>query len=151
MPKHEYSSDNQPAERSPRGRDKRLLIIEAMERCGGSESGFYDLLVQSALGLSEDERIQKMQGMAFPEMMKRLHPVPKQVAPMIEFDYPSRGSLSEKANAVECAMAEGKMPPDIGVSMLTALGHVAKVEEITDIKQQLAELQEMVEALRSGN
>lgn len=140
-----FDSENQPKERSPRGRDKRLLIIEALERQGQSEKEFYDLLVMAALGISEDESVAKLQPVAFTEMMKRLHPIPKQVAPVIEFDYPADGTLLEKAQAIEAGISDATIPPDIGIGLIQALANVAKVEEVTEIKERLERLEQLLE------
>jgi len=95
MAKHEFSSDNQPATRRPRGRDKRTLILEALERAGVNEEGFYDRLVLEALTPQGEDG--KTNQVAFQELWKRFHPVPKPVAPTIQFEYPITGTLVDRA------------------------------------------------------
>jgi len=142
MAKHEFSSDNQPATRRPRGRDKRTLILEALERAGVNEEGFYDRLVLEALTPQGEDG--KTNQVAFQELWKRFHPVPKPVAPTIQFEYPITGTLVERARAIETGIAEGIIPPDIGVSMITALGHVARTEEVTEIRERLERLEALI-------
>ena len=142
MAKHEFSSDNQPATRKPRGRDKRTLILEALERAGVNEEGFYDRLVLEALTPQGEDG--KTNQVAFQELWKRFHPVPKPVAPTIQFEYPITGTLVERARAIETGIAEGIIPPDIGVSMITALGHVARTEEVTEIRERLERLEALI-------
>jgi len=157
MPKEEgqFTSEKQPKVRKPRGKDKRTLILESLERLGVTEEGFYDRLVLEALGDvggigddSDDNRERKVNHVAFQELWKRFHPVPKPVAPVINFEYPADGTLMDRARAIELGIAEAIIPPDIGVSLLSALAHIAKTEEVTEIKEQLAQLQEIVEQLR---
>ena len=142
MAKHEFLSDNQPATRRPRGRDKRTLILEALERAGVNEEGFYDRLVLEALTPQGEDG--KTNQVAFQELWKRFHPVPKPVAPTIQFEYPITGTLVERARAIETGIAEGIIPPDIGVSMITALGHVARTEEVTEIRERLERLEALI-------
>lgn len=142
MAKHEFSSDNQPATRKPRGRDKRTLILEALERAGVNEEGFYDRLVLEALTPQGEDG--KTNQVAFQELWKRFHPVPKPVAPTIQFEYPITGTLVERARAIETGIAEGIIPPDVGVSMITALGHVARTEEVTEIRERLERLEALI-------
>lgn len=140
-----FDTDNQPKERSPRGRDKRLLVIEALERLGKSESEFYDILVMAALGLSDDDDMRKLQPVAFSEALRRLHPIPKQVAPLIDFDYPANGTLLEKASAIESGIADATIPPDIGIGLIQALANVAKVEEVTELKERIERIEQLLE------
>lgn len=144
--KHRFDSDNQPApeSRKPRGKDKRTLILEALERAGVNEEGFYDRLVLEALsGSGEDGKVNQV---AFTELWKRFHPVPKPVAPAIVFDYPAGGTLADRARAIELGIAEGIIPPDIGVSLLAALGHVAKAEEVTEVLERIGRIEEALNA-----
>lgn len=149
MAKHEFGKDNQPKNRKPRGRDKRTLILEALERQGVTEDGFYDRLVIEALGLcgedADDSEARKVNQVAFTELWKRFHPVPKPVAPTVEFDYPKDGTLLEKAQSIELGIAEGIIPPDIGMGLIQTLSNVAKVEEVTEIKDRLERLEELLE------
>ncbi len=148
MAKHKYDSKNQPApeKRKPRGKDKRTLILDALSRAGVSEEGFYDRLVIEALGVSGEDGDGKANQVAFIELWKRFHPIPKPVAPAIVFDYPAGGTLADRARAIELGIAEGIIPPDIGVSLLAALGHVAKAEEVTEVLERIARIEEALNA-----
>lgn len=145
----QFDKDNQPSNRKPRGRDKRTLILEALERQGVTEEGFYDRLVIEAMGLcgedADDNEARKINQVAFTELWKRFHPVPKPVAPTIEFDYPESGSLLDKAKAIELGVAEGIIPPDIGMGLIQSLANVAKVEEVTELKERVERIEELLE------
>lgn len=73
----------------------------------------------------------------------------KALSPPVEFDYPENGTLTEKSAAIEKAIASGEISPDTGVNLLAALSHVAKIEEVTEIRGELDQLQEIVEQLRT--
>lgn len=141
----EFTPENQPKKRKPRGKSQRTLLQESLERLGTSEASFYDTMIMAALGLTEDESILKLQSFAFPEVVKRLYPIPKQVAPTVEFDYPKDGTLTEKASAIEVAISDGVIPPDVGVNLISVLAHVAKIEEVTEIKERLDRIEQMIE------
>ena len=141
----EFNSEYQPnpENRKPRGKGKRNQLIAALERMGHTEESFFDLMVMAALGSTEDEAILKLQSYAFPEVAKRLYPIPKQVAPTVEFDYPKNGTLKEKASAIEAAISDGLIPPDIGVNLISVLTGVAKIEEVTELVARLDRLEEL--------
>lgn len=140
----EFNSEYQPdpENRKPRGPGKRNQLLKALDRLGYSEEKFYDVMVMAALGLTEDESILKLQSYAFPEVAKRLYPIPKQVAPTVTFDYPKDGTLMDKANAIELAISDGMIPPDIGVSLISVLSHVARIEEESELKESIRRIQE---------
>lgn len=146
MAKHKFDSENQPApeSRKPRGKDKRTLILEALERSGVTEEGFYDRLVAEALAPQGEDG--KTNQVAFQELWKRFHPVPKPVAPTVQFEYPINGTLVDRARAIESGIAEGIIPPDIGVSLLNALGQVAKAEEVTELLERISKIEEALNA-----
>lgn len=133
MSKHEFSEGNQPKERKPRGKSERTKILEAMKRCEKTEDGFYDLLVERAHD--------KHDSFGFTELLKRISPIPKQTMPFIKIDYPDKGTLVEKANAVEIAIFNGTIPPDVGISLLGSLGSVAKTEEVTELSKRIESIE----------
>lgn len=50
-------------------------------------------------------------------------------------------SLSDQASAVLAAVAEGKMPPDTGGMILSALASTAKALELADLMHRIAALE----------
>src|SRR5690606_41877912 len=50
-------------------------------------------------------------------------------------------TLSDKAQAVINAVARGECPPDIGATMIQALGACAKIIEIDELERRLATLE----------
>lgn len=74
----------------------------------------------------------------------RVLPVPKSTMEPVKFSLPANSSLVEKCDAVMQAIATGKLPPDIGLNMLTALGTVARVTETEQLAAELAEIKKML-------
>jgi len=86
MAKHLFNSENQPKNR--RGKDKRQLLIAALERQGLSEDALYDKIVQMAVHEGDSAMMK--------ELIVRFSPLPKPVAPTFEVDFPDEGTPVEK-------------------------------------------------------
>lgn len=138
MAKKLFTSDNQPKKR-PRGKSERTKFIEALERNSYSEDDFYDKLVQSAMG---DDG-----GIALESVLKRVSPIPKQVAPMIKFKYNKNAKPHEKADQLIEAISLGYVPPDLGGMLIGSIKAMVDIEEYTDLKARI----EKLEAALSGN
>jgi CO/xanthine dehydrogenase FAD-binding subunit len=52
-----------------------------------------------------------------------------------------QGSLTEKGEAVLTAVADGEMAPDQGATMIGALGTLARVAELDDLKRRIEALE----------
>lgn len=127
-----FTEDNQPIKR--RGKSTRTKILEAMERQGVTEEGFYDLLITKAFNPESD--------FSFNELLKRMSPIPKQVAPMVNFDFPQNARPHEQAEAVMLAVSNGVIPPDIGATFVNSIKHMIEIEESTDLKDRIKKLEE---------
>lgn len=126
-----FTEDKQPLKR--RGKSERTKILEAMERKEKTEDGFYDLLVQRAFN-PEDQ-------FGFGEMLKRISPIPKQVAPNISFDFDKKLKPHDQAAQVMNAIATSKIPPDLGVLFVHAIKSMIDIEEYTDLKERIEKLE----------
>ena len=111
------------------GKRERTKLIDALIRHGQTEQGFYDLLVTKALS-GEDP-------FAFGELTKRVSPVPKQVCPTIEFDFPKNAKPYEQAAAVMLGISKGMIPPDIGYSFISSINSMVDIEKTTALKERL--------------
>ena len=109
------------------------MVLEALGRGGFSEEGFYDELVRKAM--VEGDTI------AFQELLKRFHPVPKSVAPYIEIEYPHNGTIPEKAVAIEKGVFSGDIPPDVGIGLIGALSNIANIDAVHDLKLRIESLE----------
>ncbi len=130
-----FTTGNQPKDRPGRGKSERTKILEAMKRKGKSEDGFYDLLVSKAHD-PEDS-------FAFGELLKRLSPIKKSVAPLINFKLPEDAKPHEKANYVIQAIASGEIPADMGAIVISGIASMLKIQEVTDFDERLKELERL--------
>jgi len=132
-----FTSDNQPKGRKPRGKTERTKLLEAMQRAGKTEEGFYDLLMEKAFN-PEDS-------FTFKELLNRLSPLPKSVNPLYSFDLPKNLKPHERAVFVLDAIAEGIIPSDIGNDCIQAIKATINIEEHTDLKERIEKLEKALQ------
>ena len=130
--KGKFSKDNQPQNR--RGKSERTKLLEAFKRKQRNPEDFYDSMVELAF-TSEDN-------FARGEVFKRMYPIAKSVMPTGEWEYPSSGTALQKADAIYKAISEGDLPADVGLSLISALTNLVKIEENTELKDRLDKIEE---------
>lgn len=135
MAKHLFNSENQPKNR--RGKDKRQLLIAALERQGLSEEALYDKIVSMAV-IEGDSAMMK-------ELIVRFSPLPKPVAPTFEVDFPDEGTAVEKIDAVIRGIATGVIPADLGKTFAEVVRVGLDVREVTELAARLERLEKMLE------
>lgn len=135
MAKKLFSSENQPPNK--RGKDKRKLLIEALERKGFTEETLYDTIVDMAIN-QRDTAMMK-------ELIVRFSPLPKPVAPVFEVDFPDDGTPVEKINAVIRGIASGIIPADIGKMFAEVIKTGLDVAEVTELAARLERLEKLLE------
>ena len=59
----------------------------------------------------------------------------------VEFEFPSKGSPTDKALAIVNAMATAKLPPDIGTLMIGIIKDSVIIEEGTDLKARIESIE----------
>lgn len=78
-------------------------------------------------------------------LLERLIPAKKMESSLVIIENLEQATtLTEKANVIIDAIATGKMPPDIGTNLITALGSTAKITELDALMKR-------VEALENDN
>jgi hypothetical protein len=130
-----FSKENQPKERKARGKSERTKLLEAFKREGRTEEGFYQVMVEQAF-TSEDN-------FARGEVFKRLYPVAKATLPPCEFKFNAKGTAAQKANDILSAISTGDLPADVGLSLITAMASVIKIEEVTELEERIKALEEV--------
>lgn len=135
MAKKLFSSENQPPNK--RGKDKRKLLVEALERKGYTEETLYDTIVEMAI-TERDTAMMK-------ELIVRFSPLPKPVAPVFEVDFPDDGTPVEKIDAVIRGIANGIIPADIGKMFAEVIKTGLDVAEVTELAQRLERLERLLE------
>lgn len=126
-----FSKDNQPKNR--RGKSERTKLLEAFRKEGKTEEGFYQKMVELAFS-SEDN-------FARSEVFKRLYPIAKPTLPLCEFEFNPKGTPTEKATDILNAISNRDIPADVGLSLISAMASVLKIEEVTEIKDRLDKLE----------
>ncbi len=134
--KTSFDKDNQPKQRKPRGKSERTKILESFKRCGKTEHGFYDLLTEKAFN-PEDQ-------FSFKELLSRLSPIPKAVAPLINFPLRKDGTVSQKVDDIMEGISKGEIPPDLGHLLITSIQAAYKIKELSDFEEQLQMLEAML-------
>lgn len=137
MPKHKFSEDNQPKRRAPRSVGERKKILQALERAGVSEEGFYDILVDRAVNNPDDN-------FALDNVMKRLMPIRKSVMPNVEFEFNKDGTPAEQVSQILDAISNADVPPDIGSLIINSIKSAVEVEESTDLKARIEAIEAML-------
>lgn len=59
----------------------------------------------------------------------------------VEFEFPSKGSPTDKALAIVNAMATARLPPDIGTLMIGIIKDSVIIEEGTDLKARIESIE----------
>ena len=130
-----FSKDKQPSK--GRGKSERTKILDAMERKGQTEDGFYDLLVERAVNPEDN--------FTFKELLLRLSPVPKAVSPLYEFPFDISGNPHEQALQIVDAISNGKLPSDVGNIIITSISSMLKIQEVTDIDERLKKMESQID------
>ena len=130
MAKSSTSITAEKRKRMPsRGKNERTKILEAMVRTGHNEDGFYDLLITKAHDADDQ--------FSFKELLVRMSPIPKQVAPLFEFPFDEKGSHHKQSLQIAKAIANGKLPSDVGNNIITAISSMLKIKEVTDFEDRI--------------
>ncbi len=136
-PTTQFSKDRQPAKR--RGKDLRTRILAAIKaETNMNEQAFYKEVAKRAI-TNNDTVLMK-------ELLLRVVPVARPVSPDVQFDFPENGTPVEQVDAIMKAVSLGKVPADVGktlVDMIRAKLDVLEISELADrleaIEKQLAQ------------
>lgn len=128
-----FSSENQPTKR--RGKSFKTMVVDALRKHGKTEEEFIELLVQKAIVDG---------GVYLTELMKRYYPHNRQTYDVIEFEYDTSWTATQKADRIMTAVSVGDMPPDVGMMLIDGIAKSLGIEEITDLAERLAKLEEII-------
>lgn len=127
-----FSADRQPTRR--RGKEMRTKILEAIkEETKMNEKGFYKAVAKKAL--SDGDTVMMK------ELLTRVAPAAKPVAPAVQFDFPENGTPVEQVDAVLRAVASGKVSPDVGQQLVAMIRGKLDVLEISELADRLAAIE----------
>lgn len=115
----------------------------------GAKSRFTVMRDQLLDDLPELLRVTKQQALTGDTTALRLlleRTLPAQKATAAPVDIPSlktAPTLTQKAQAIIDAIGDGIVPPDVGASLLAALGNVSKIIETDELEQRIAALEKL--------
>ncbi len=132
-----FTSDKQP-NRKPRGQSQRTKYLDALKRAGKTEEGFYDIAIERAFNPEDN--------IAFKEVLIRMSPIAKAVAPTINFEFPDNAKPHIQAEAVMKGISEGIIPPDLGAQFISSIKAMVDIEENTDLKERIEKLEALLNA-----
>lgn len=140
MAKHQYSSENQPKVRKPRGPDKRTLLLQAIKDVTGEdEQAFWKTAVRRAMNPDDSAS-----SMLMKEVVSRLYPQSKPTMPVVEFDFRKSGTPAEKVEDISNAVSDGTLPVDVAKVMVDIIKAGLDIVEVTELAERLAKLEEML-------
>lgn len=147
----EFTADHQPEERSPRGKGKKTLMLDAIRDVCTNEHEFLKQVVTIGMGgvtkisgPDEDEEYEYKQPnvMLLNMVLSRIEPPLKSVTPTFEFEFNPNGEHHEQAKQVLDAMAKGKLPSDIGQLFITSISSMLNIQEKTDFEERLKAIED---------
>lgn len=85
--------------------------------------------------------------MALRFLLDRVMPLRKATTEPVELpELANAGTLPEKADALLRAIAEARLPPDVGALLVGAIGTAARVEEVAELRERLEALERTLKA-----
>lgn len=136
-----FSKDNQPdAAKKKRGKDQRTLMIEALARNSFTEEQFWNKVILTAMAEGESLNQRAM----IQEVLMRLAPIPKAVAPTYEFDWDNKASSADKIDRLVQAVSDGEIPADIANMLASTIKAGMEVREITELAERLDALEALI-------
>lgn len=134
-PTTQFSKTNQPKAR--RGKDVRTKMLDAIKKVTGkNEAAFYQEIADRAMKQGDV--------MLMKELMMRVAPVAKPVAPDVHFDFPEDGSPVAQVDAIMKAVSTGKVPADVGQMLVNMIRAKLDVLEISELAGRLDAIEKML-------
>lgn len=145
----EFSSENQPKERKPRGRSKQTLILEAIKERAlldtnkdsskdDVEKAVFGFLAESAFNPTPETAV--VSNTALNHIMKKGWSDMKPVMPPVEFDL-KETDPSKQANEILIAVSDGVMPADVATSLINSLASILKIREVTELEDRIKSIE----------
>lgn len=102
-------------------------------------NGEEEALVRKVIELAKGGDLQ-----ALKVCIDRLIPPLKAQAAPVQIDLSGTASMSDIGNAFIKAASDGQLPPDVATQLIAAVGTLARVAEIDELKERLAALESVV-------
>lgn len=132
-----FSKDRQPTRR--RGKELRTRILEAIkEETKLNEKGFYKQVAKMAISQGDTVMMK--------ELLTRIAPATKPIAPAVQFDFPDDGTPVQQVDAIMVAVSSGKISPDVGQQLVAMIRGKLDVLEISELADRLAQVEKALAA-----
>ncbi|TKB26509.1 hypothetical protein FCL47_08835 [Desulfopila sp. IMCC35006] len=122
-----------PAGKPPGAKNKATIMAQALF------DGEAEILTRTIIEFAKKGDMQ-----ALKICIDRLCPPMKAQAAPVQVEIPESDKISDMANAFIRAAAEGKLPPDVAAQLVSAVGTLARVVEIDELKERLTALETAV-------
>jgi len=127
---HKGMKSPNPAGRPKGIGDKRSKLAQRMLEDAG---GIVDRMIAQAL--EGDPQAAQL-------ILSRVMPSLRAQAEKVEFDFDAKGSVTEQAEAVLQAIADGKVAPDVGRQILEGISTLYGIKQIAELEARLQALGE---------
>jgi len=141
----QFSADNQPKGRPPRGVGWRRKILEAFERAGRTEDEFIDYICKRAFD-PKDELSPRLLDM----LVSRLSPLSRAVFPLYKIDIPADATPADRIDAIIKAVAQEELPADVAGMLVTMIKTGIDVREVTELAERLEALEKLIASMNKG-
>lgn len=136
-----------------RGKGSKTLILESIKEKALLELGedstkqevekaVFGFLAEAAFNPSPDTAVVSNTSLSM--LMKKGWPDVKATMPLCEFNFNPEGTPVDKATDILEAISNGELPADIGLSLISAMASVIKIEEITTLKDDMELIKEQL-------
>lgn len=119
-----------PKGKAPGTRHKATMLSQALF------DGECETLTRKIIELAKGGDLQ-----ALKVCVDRLCPPMKAQSAPVQVDLPATESITDMANAFIKAAADGQLPPDVAAQLVSAVGTLARVVEIDELKERLSALE----------
>ena len=134
-----------------RGKGAKTLILDAMRERAvleltedstkeDAEKAYFGFLAEAAFNPTPDTAV--VSNTCLATLSKKGWPDMKATLPLCEFNFNPEGTPTQKATDILNAVSNGEIPADIGLSLISAMASVLKIEEVTEIKERLDKIEE---------
>jgi hypothetical protein len=140
-----FGKENQPSKR--RGKSKKTLLLEVIREKSklsmnadstndDCEKAFFGHILDRAL--CDDD---KDSASLLKSLLDKISPTPRSSMERVNFYLDMKAPLDEQASQVLDAISNGDLPPDVGISLINAIGGVLKIKEVTDLEDRIKALE----------
>ena len=121
-------------------RERALLELDESSTKQDAEKAVFGFLAEAAFNPTPDTAVVSNTSLSM--LMKKGWPDVKATMPLCEFDFDPKGAPVDKATDILNAVSNGELPADMGLSLISAMASVLKIEEVTELKDRLDKIEE---------